>query len=174
MSGVIYCSCDEYSIRVTIYKEPEQGFKKLWEQSSVYESLVLNNWITTRDVFEKSTDVAIIYGMLREICIMFQDEVYFNGMKAVLDSEKYYKAFGQFGSIKVQCEKGRDRLERVELKDVISSITCRLSPGSQCLEVVGQQGTLPCIRNLVKTVVLMWSQDPQFRAAFKPNKNISF
>lgn len=39
--------------------------------------------------------------------------------------------------------------------------------------VLGQQGTLPQIRNLVRTVVRMWREKPEQRAAFKPDKKVS-
>ncbi len=111
-------------------------------------------------------------GMLYEMCITFQDEVYFDGMKAVLDDGEFRGASGQFGSVKVLCAEmcGYDR---VMLEDANSYVTFQLRPGSKHMYVLGQQGTLPQIRNLVRTVVRMWREKPELRAAFKSDKKVS-
>jgi len=125
-----------------------------------------------RGVFDKDHDLVSIGGMLYEMCITFQDEVYFNGMKEVLDGGKYHGASGQFGTVKVLCVEmcGYDR---VMLEDNSSFVTFQLRPGSKHMYVLGQQGTLPQIRNLVRTVVRMWHEKPELRATFKPDKNVS-
>jgi len=166
--------CGEFknrSIRITIYGTPNQGFKKLREESSVYLNLSLDNNLIVRGAIEKDHDIVTIGGMLYEMCITFQDEVYFNGMKDVLDNGEFRGASGQFGAVKVLCAEmcGYDR---VMLEDSVSYVTFQLRPGSKHMYVLGQQGTLPQIRNLVKTVVRMW-RDPEIRKAFKPNENVS-
>ncbi|MDO8676581.1 MAG: hypothetical protein Q7K16_02935 [Candidatus Azambacteria bacterium] len=160
------------SINITIYGKPEQGFNKLREESSVYENLSLDNRLMTRGVIKKNHDIVSIGGMLYEMCITFQDEVYFNGMKEVLDSGQFRGASGQFGTVKVLCAEmcGYDR---VMLEDATSYVSFQLRPGSKHMYVLGQRGTLPQIRNLVRTVVLMWSQKPELRATFKPDENVS-
>jgi len=160
------------SICMTIYGEPEQGFKKLYEGSSVYENLFLDTQLMTRGVVERNYDIISMGGMLYEMCITFQDEVYFNGMKGVLDNGEFRGASGQFGAVKVLCAEmcGYDR---VTLEDAVSYITFQLRPGSKRMYVLGQQGTLPQIRDLVKTVVRMWNESHELYAAFKPDKDIS-
>lgn len=160
------------SVHVTIYGEPGQGFEKLQEESSVYTNLSLDIRLMTRGVVEHDYDIVSIGGMLYEMCITFQDEVYFNGMKDVLDNGESRGASGQFGTVKVLCAEmcGYDR---VMLEDAASYVTFQLRPGSKHMYVLGQQGTLPQIRNLVRTVVRMWNQKPELRAAFKPDKNVS-
>lgn len=160
------------SIHITIYGAPDQGFEKLQEESSVYSNLSLNSRLMTRGVIDKDHDIIRIGGMLYEMCITFQDEVYFNGMKEVLDGGKYRGAFGQFGAVKVLCAEmcGYDR---VMLEDSASYVTFQLRPGSKHMYVLGQQGTLPQIRNLVRTVVRMWREKPELRAAFQPDKSVS-
>lgn len=160
------------SIHITIYGAPEQGFEKLHEQSSAYLNLSLDSQLLSRGAIENDHDLISISGMLYEMCITFQDEVYFNGMKEVLDGGKYRGASGQFGAVKVLCVEmcGYDR---VMLEDPVSYVTFQLRPNSKYMHVVGQQGTLPQIRNLVRTVVRMWNQKPELRAAFRPDKNIS-
>ncbi len=160
------------SIHITIYGEPNQGFEKLQKESSVYTNLSLDSRLMTRGVLDKDYDIVNMGGMLYEMCITFQDEVYFNGMKEVLDGGKHRGASGQFGTVKVLCAEmcGYDR---VMLEDAASYVTFQLRPDSKHMYVLGQQGTLPQIRNLVRTVVRTWNQRPELRAAFKPNKNVS-
>jgi len=160
------------SIHITIYGEPNQGFKKLQEESSVYLNLTLDSRLMTYGVIEKDHDIVSIGGMLYEMCITFQDEVYFNGMKDVLDNSQSRGASGQFGAVRVLCAEmcGYDR---VMLEDNSSHVTFQLRPGSKHMYVLGQQGTLPQIRNLVRTVVRMWREKPELRAAFKTDENVS-
>lgn len=160
------------SVHITIYGEPKQGFEKLQDESSVYTNLSLDTQLMTRGVVERDHDIVSMGGMLYEMCITFQNEVYFNGMKAVLDRGKFRGASGQFGTVKVLCAEmcGYDR---VMLEDAMSYVTFQLRPGSKNMYVLGQRGTLPQIRNLVKTVVRMWDQKPELRAAFKPDQNVS-
>jgi hypothetical protein len=159
-------------VHITIYGASDQGFEKLEEESSVYSNLSLNTRVMTRGMLDKDHDIVSIGGMLYEMCITFQDEVYFNGMKEVLDGGKYRGASGQFGTVTVLCAEmcGYDR---VMLEDSASYVTFQLRPGSKHMYVLGQQGTLPQIRNLVRTVVRMWREKPELRAAFKPDKNVS-
>ena len=160
------------SVHVTIYSEPEQGFEKLQEEANVYTNLRLDSDVMIRAVIRKDHDLVSIGGMLYEMCITFQDEVYFNGMKQVLDDGEFRGASGKFGSVEVLCAEmcGYDR---VMLQDSGSYVTFQLRPGSKHMYVLGQDGTLPQIRNLVKTVVRLWNQNSKSRAAFAPNENVS-
>lgn len=159
------------AIHVTIFGEPDEGFKELQTNANVYQNLWLDTRVMTRGVLDKDHDIVSIGGMLYEMCITFQDEVYFNGMKDVLDNGEFRGASGQFGTVKVLCAEmcGHDR---VMLEDSASYVTFQLRPGSKHMYVLGQQGTLPQIRNLVRTVVRMWREKPELHAAFKPDKNI--
>jgi hypothetical protein len=160
------------SIHITIYGAPDQGFEKLQEESSVYSNLSLDSRVMMRGVLDKDHDIVSIGGMLYEMCVTFQEEVYFNGMKDVLDNGEFRGASGQFGAVKVLCAEmcGYDR---VMLEDNSSYVTFQLRPGSKHMYVLGQQGTLPQIRNLVRTVVRMWREKPEQRASFKPDKKVS-
>lgn len=172
VSGGRFGEFKDRTIRITIYGAPDQGFEKLQEESSVYSNLSLDSRLMTRGVLDKDYDIVSMGGMLYEMCITFQDEVYFNGMKEVLDGGKYRGASGQFGTVKVLCAEmcGYDR---VMLEDSASYVTFQLRPDSKHMYVLGQHGTLPQIRNLVRTVVRMWREKPELRAAFKPDKNVS-
>ena len=163
--------CDR-SVRITIYGKPNEGFAKLQETANVYENLFLDGRLITHGVIDKDLDIVTITGMLYEMCITFQDEVYFNGMKAILDNGQFRGASGQFGPVRVLATEmcGYDR---VMLEDASSYITFQLRSESKQMYVLGQQGTLPQIRNLVRTVVRMWNQNPDLRETFKPDKKVS-
>lgn len=162
----------ERIVSVTIYTEPEQGFEKLHRESGVYTNLRLDSDVMMRGASKKDYDILTINGMLYEMCKTFEEDVYFAGMKDVLDKGPYRGASGQFGSAKVLCAEmcGYDR---VMLEDSACYITFQLRPESKNMYVLGQQGTLPQIRNLVKTVVRMWREDPNVRAGFCPDKKVS-
>jgi len=162
----------DLTVCVTIYNKPEQGFEKLQQESNVYENLALDTRIMTSGVIEKDYDLVTMGGMIYEMCITFQDEVYFNGMKEILDAGEYRGASGQFGSVRVLVAEmcGYDR---VMLSDSVSYVTFQLRPGQKSMYVLGQDGTLPQIRNLVRTVIHMWNQKPELRKSFKPDQNVS-
>ena len=160
-----------FLIKITIYGEPDQGFEKLEKESNVYQNLSLDSKTLLQGEINKNSKIITIGGMLCEMCITFQDEVYFNGMKKVMNEGKYRGASGQFGAVKVLCAEmcGYDR---ITLEDSRSYITFKLRPGSKNMYVLAEQGTLPQIRNLVRTVVRMWREDPESREAFKPDKDV--
>ena len=160
------------AVHVTIYGEPDEGFEELQTNANVYQNLWLDTHVMMRGMLNKDHNIVSIGGMLYEMCILFQDEVYFNGMKAILDGGKFRGASGQFGPVKVFAAEmcGYDR---VMLEDAVSYITFQLRPDSRHMYVLGQQGTLLQIRNLVRTVVRMWNQKPELRESFKPDKNVS-
>lgn len=160
------------SAHVTIYGEPDEGFEKLQEESSVYANLSLDARVMMHGIFKKDHDIVSMGGMLYEMCITFQDEVYFNGMKDILDGNKNRGASGQFGGVKVLCFEMCGCV-RIMLEDPASFVTFQIHTESKHMYVLGQQGTIPQIRNLVKTVVRTWNQKPELRAALKPDKNVS-
>lgn len=75
-----------------------------------------------RGALDKDHDIVSIGGMLYEMCVTFQEEMYFNGMKDVLDNGEFRGASGQFGAVKVLCAEmcGYDR---VMLEDNSSYVT---------------------------------------------------
>lgn len=160
------------SIHITIYGAPEQGFGKLQEESSMYTNLSLDSRLMLRGILEGDRDIISMGGMIHEMCITFQDEVYFKGMKEVLDGSEFRGASGQFGTVRVLCAEmcGYDR---VMLEDPASYVIFQLRQDSKHMYALGQQGTLPQIRNLVRTVVRLWKEKPGLRAAFRPDKNVS-
>lgn len=160
------------TVHITIYGRPKQGFEKLQDEASVYEHLRLDSRTMMEGALKKDHDIVTMGGMLYEMCISFQDEVYFNGMKEILDNGDVRGASGQFGSVKVLAAEmcGYDR---VTLQDATSFVTFQLRPGSKHMYVLGQDGTLPQIRHLVHTVVRMWSLLLASREGFKPDQNVS-
>ena len=162
----------ERTIQLTVYGKPECGFEKLHENANVYENLRIDSNTMIQGALKKDHDLVSMNGMLYEMCIMFQDQVYFNGMKKILDNCNARGASGQFGPVKVLCAEmcGYDR---VMLQDANCYVVFQLRPGSDSMYVLGQDGTLPQIRNLVRTVVMMWNENPEVRSKFKSDGNVS-
>ncbi len=160
----------ERNYRVTIYKKPSEGFDKLVERSCPQENLYLTTDVIIRGYVDKDSDLLEISGRLAELCQLFQEEVYFNGMKDILDKGNVRGASGKFGSVEVLCAEmcGYDR---VMLQDSSSYVTFQLRPEGRCLYVLGQGGRLPQIRNLVKTVMKIWN-NPENRTAFQSDGDI--
>ena len=133
--------------------------------------LELDTRVFTRAVFEHNYDIIVIDGRLAELCTLFQDEVFFNGMKDIIDKSGVRGASGQFGHVKVLCAEmcGYDR---VMLEGADCWVSYQLRPESNTMYVLGMGGTLPNIRHLTKTVVKMWNGDPKNREAFKPDKKV--
>lgn len=163
--------CDR-SVMMTIYTEPEIGFSRLREHSCPQENLYLNSNVVMKAMVNNNRDLIAICGRLDELCRLFQDEVYFNGMKKVFDKGEYRGASGQFGSVKVLCAEmcGYDR---VMLEDSVSWISLQLRPEATMMYVLGMGGTLPQLRNLIKSVAKSWNEKPEQRKMFRPDKEVS-
>lgn len=160
------------SVSITIYNEPDEGFEKLYETANVFDNLSLDSRLLMRGVGDNNHDIIAMSGMLGEMCVTFQDEVFFNGMKDVLDNGEWRGASGRFDSVKVLCAEmcGYDR---VMLEDPRCWVSFQLRPDAKTMYVLGMSGTIPQVRTLVRTVVRMWRENPEARAAFKPDKEVS-
>lgn len=162
----------ERSVLITIYSAPDCGFEKLQDEASFEENLWLDSKILMNAIFENNREIIAIGGRLDELCRMFQDEVYFDGMKNILDEGEVRGASGQLGSVKVLCAEmcGYDR---VMLQDSSSWISFQLRPGQRMMYVLGMGGTLPQLRNLVRSVAKLWHEKHELRNEFKPDRNVS-
>ena len=162
----------ERSVEMTIYKKPDCGFAELMEKSNVYENLYLTSTKIMTGQMRNDHNIIIISGMLAELCKLFQDEVYCKGMKEILDNGKFRGASGILGPVKVLCAEmcGYDR---AQLEDAESWISFQLRPGAKNMHVLGVGGKLPQIRNLIRTAVNVWTNNPKSREAFKSDKKVS-
>ena len=162
----------ERRVEMTVYQKPKGGFANLRENSWIGNHINLDSKVLIRAVLEKNTDIIGIGGRLDELCNLFQTEVYFNGMKTILDNGKARGASGQFGSTKVMCAEmcGYDR---VMLQSPNCWISFQLRPDSKEMYVLGLNGRLPQIRGIVKDVVRLWNTDSKMRLGFKPDGDIS-
>jgi hypothetical protein len=159
------------SMTVTIYGKPDCGFQKLQEKANAYEHLYLSDQVLMRGAVTNNFDIIAISGRLDELCTQFQDEVYFDGMKTVLDKGKVRGASGTFGSVKVLAAEmcGYDR---VMLEDATSWISFQLQPKSKSMYVLGCGGTLPQIRRMIREVVSFW-RNPENRTEFMSDEEVS-
>lgn len=156
---------------ITIYTKPEDSFLRLDRKSWIGDHLFLDSTMLMRALSEKNETIINLYGRLDELGQLFQDDVYFNGMKEVLDKGKCRGASGAFGTTKVLVAElcGYDR---VMLENGNCWVSFQLRPEASAMYVLGMGGTLPQLRVLVKTVIRLWQQ-PENRNLFKPDSNVS-
>lgn len=163
VSWEVFGEFRDRKIRITIYNEPNEGFETLQEESSVYSNLLLNNQLMMRGIIDKNRDIMCIQGMIYEMCITFKNYVYFNGMKDMIDSDRFCCMSGYFDSVKMLYDNSRVN-NRIILEDTVSNINFQPCSESTLSLVSGQQGTLPQIRNLITTVVNLWNEKPELRS----------
>lgn len=157
---------------VTVYKEPECGFRDLVRNSSKAENLYLDSHTFIKAFHEKDEEIIAISGRLDELCRQFQDEVYFDGMKELRESGEFRGASARAGATKVLCTEmcGYDR---VMLEDDQSWISFQLRPEADAMYVLGSGGTLPRIRNLVRTVIKAWrNPESELRKSFASDQHV--
>lgn len=149
-------------IQIVIYQEPKCGFDKLYEDSNVFDNLRLNREVLDRGFFRKNSDILQIMGNLDELCRLFQDDVFDNGLKDMIERKCAGGISAMLGSVKVSAA-----LDRIEIQDSVSLLLIGVYPDSGRLRFVVQDGTLPQLRNLVKTVVRYWNSGLEGRSNFK-------
>lgn len=165
-SDAVFAELVERSIDLTVYQKPDCGFDELSQKASLEENLRLNSDNLMRGFLDKDERLIAISGRLDELCTQFRDEVYHNGMKEIADTETTIGGSGQLGPVKVMVG-GLCGYTRVTLEDSVSFLSLQIRPGSDWMYVLGQNGTLPQLRNLVRTIVKIWNTQPELRSAFK-------
>ena len=159
-------------MHITIYKAPKDGFLELDEKSSVFENLYLTMNKIYHGIHIKDESLQRIAGRLDELCRLFQDAVFFRGMRAVLQEGQCRGASGQMDSVKVLCAE-MCGYERVMLEDDVAWVSFQARSETSGLYTLGLGGTLPQIRNLVMNTILFWNCKPELRDQFQPDPNIS-
>ena len=98
-------------------------------------------------------------------------KVYFNGLRDRIKSEIISNPFDKFNTVEVLSGESCG-VEQISLRDNNGYINFNLSSGAKQMYVAGQAGTLPQIRNLVRTVVRLWNIDPKSRSMQTSQKNV--
>jgi hypothetical protein len=162
--------CCTRLMRVTIYGTPDEGFEALNRNANVYDNLHLSSDVLIEGTLKNDRDIVAISGHLDELCCSFQDEVFFNGMKDILDTGESRGASGQFGATKILAAElcGYDR---VMLQNNTCWITYQLRPEGNSMYVLGCGGTLPRIRGLTRSAIDAW-KDQKNREKFLSDKNV--
>jgi hypothetical protein len=160
-------------IHLTVHRAPSEGFRKLTERANVYENLELTSRTLTDAIFDKDWDINCINGCLYELCVQFQEDVYFNGMKTVLDEKSTRGCSGELGIVKVMsaemCGYHRVMLEAdIDGESVWASL--QLRPEATGMYVLGCQGTLPRLRKMIRTACREW---PTSKRGFKKDNKVS-
>ena len=161
----------EREMTITVYTKPKEGFHKLHEESWFGNHICLDSNMHVRALFQKDTDILDLFGRLSELCQLFQDEVYFAGMKEAFEKGPGRGFRGIFGSTEVLVAE-MCGYHRVMLQNGSCWISFQLRPGATGMYVLGMNGTLPQLRTLVKTVVRKWMMEPGSHALFQPDKEV--
>lgn len=167
--------CLERRMRITVYRPPNDGFRKLEEESSVWSNLRLNKDVTLRAILDKDSEITQMIGCTWELCKMFQEEVWDKGMKQAYElfyeKSKIRGASGQFGPTEVLVA-DMCGYHRVMFQNSSCWITFQLRPSGTDMYVLGQDGTLPQLRQLVRPMIFMWREHPECHANFKANEKV--
>ena len=161
--------CDR-AIGLTIYRSPECGFEKLHRSSGLVDNLTLKDDLVVRAHQRSDFEIAKLCGRLDELCQVFQDEVFFNGMRDILDKCQG-GASGEFGNVEILCVE-MCQYQRIMLQGNESWISFQVRPEAKSLYVLGVHGTIPQIRDLVWTAVRAWNSEPSQRSNFRADSSI--
>lgn len=161
----------ERSVNVIVFRPPECGFKKLQDDSSVWSNLRLNQDVYTRALVDKDTSLLQMFGCLWELCKFFQEEVWDKGMRQAYESFSTRGASGRFGPAEILVA-DLCGYHRVMFKDASCWVSFQLRPGGIDMYVLGQDGTLPELRRLVRGMVKMWMMQPECHVNFKSNDKV--
>lgn len=158
-------------MRITVYGEPSQGFRKLQDEANLYDNLYLDSHTLMTAALDRNYDINVMSGHLGELCNFFQRKVYFAGMKDIVDAGPFRGASGQFGSTKVLAAEmcGYDR---VMLENNVCWVSFQLRPDSKSMYVLGCGGTLPQLRELVHSAIEEWEK-PDSSRQFSSSKSVS-
>lgn len=155
---------------ITVYGEPSQGFQKLQDEANLYDNLYLDSHTLMTAALDHNYDINVISGHLGELCNFFQREVYFAGMKDIVDAGPFRGASGQLGPVKVLAAEmcGYDR---VMLENSICWVSFQLRPGAKSMYMLGCGGTLPQLRELTLSAIEGWKSGGKEK--FTSDKNVS-
>lgn len=161
----------ERSAHVTIYREPKQGFQKLDDDSSETDFLRLDMRTLTTAYANDDRNLLIVSGRVDELCQLFMDDVWNNGLLDAFNGIDGRGMSGKLGDadVRVYYIAGRNV---VTLEDQISQITFKGDSSDNYLGTHSMDGTLPQLRNLVKTVVRQWDEGPAKRELIRPDENV--
>ena len=157
----------ERRLDIIIYTAPEDEFSELEQNSSLEDNVLLSNNVMVQ-AFE-NPELQLINGRLAELALLFQEEVYLNGLQEEFSGYQVRGASGSYEGVKFLMGE-MCGYSRIQLENKHGWVSLQIRPDSQSVYICGLGGTLPCIRHLIKTICKGWTA--LNRGWLKPNKNI--
>lgn len=158
-------------VQLTVYKTPDCGIRALHGELDFADHLTLNIGVLMRAAVRHDNQITTLSGRLEELCRLFEDDVYQNGMKELFEAGEHEGASGQFGSIAILCHQASGMLS-IRLQDPYCDISLRQYSTQKHMSVRAMNGTLTELRRLIKLMVKMWNEQPECRSSLKTDKEI--
>lgn len=157
-------------LKVTIYKEPKEGFFELYRSSRIDDHLLLSNRAFMDDAVRPNRQLDEIKARLQELADIFYESVYLQGMEAILEEVDFKGCSVELNGVKIRAGWGLGRAG-VGLSNSEVDIEFNIIDDTKVMYMNSVYGRLPAIRKLVMTVVQAWS-DEEARKAFGPDKSV--
>ncbi len=146
---------------VTVFPSPTGGFRRLYDEANYEEDLYLNNRIITEPFALNDPNIVTIRERLSELCRLFQENVYENGLRTLIADGGASRLSNRYGAVLLTCDAGAG-----PRRFVLETPGCWIglglgSRGELVIRSVG--GTLASLRTMIETVVEIWSTEPQMR-----------
>ncbi|MBN1584880.1 hypothetical protein JW899_00750 [Candidatus Uhrbacteria bacterium] len=170
--GELFSESYSRSVRVTIYRAPGQGFRRLYQSSSPYRNLSLDKRMVERSLKRGDCCVVGMLGMLYELGMSFRDKVCPNGVNRRPNSGgRVFWIFENFWIERV-VRAGHDRITIGEGPAYITGMEGQVYVvfeffRNSDMNVPDQRGTVPQIRNLVRKAMRIFEENPRIRRAFR-------
>lgn len=148
----------------TVHLPPDEGWRWLIETTKLTKNVTLYNRLLVRGYAKElngghKVGYEVAVSLLNGLARKFQDNVYLNGLKEIIDASKVKEMSGQFGEVGM-------------LSYVLAGrIQFTLSDGTHEFTIIGEEGaedprmgynsiyaTYPTASNLVQTVIEKWEK----------------
>jgi len=155
-------------VDITIYKEPEIGFKRLFAESVLADHVHLTDSVLYKAMNQNNLDVVRLMGRLDEICERFQTHVYAHGLKDMINRSENTLMSGQFGPVTMYYSPNRGR--SIEIRNPCAYMLLGISKNGERLDVVSQSGTIPQIRSMIDGLINEWENNPLSHGFLQPDR----
>lgn len=166
--GIYFGRYRSTDLRIVVYQEPELGWEQLMASANLHQNVTLSTSMLLRgsqQEYNKRVDryrgFISVSNNLQVLATAFQEEVYFKGLKEIIDQTEMRGMSGQFVDVKVL------------IYVLAGRIMFTLSDGTNDFSIVGAEdetdstmgysginATYPAARNMVRTVIEYWAKTP--------------
>lgn len=155
-------------LEITVYGPPKCGFAALRERSMSWTHLHISNPLIANGLSRKDPIITQIAGCVVELCSLFVDEVWNNGLGEMCRDSG--------GRLAGRLEQTTVRVHPVDNQtwcfvlesDAGTRVEFWIPDDKGSINVRSQNGTLPELRQLVRSAVFTWREKPKSRAKILP------